>query len=211
MQAVIFDLDGTLVDSLEDIAVALDRALDDHGVARPTRETLRTWVGGGMPNLIAHAVEPARVEPVLARFRAHYAAALVVHSHLYAGIPELLERLAAAGTVLGVLSNKPHALTVEIAGKLLARWPFAAIAGHRAPMPLKPAPDAALAMARELGVAPADCAFVGDSAFDILTAHAAGMLPVGVTWGFRPRTELADARAAHIVDAPADLGFLAAT
>lgn len=209
MRAVIFDLDGTLVDSLEDIAVALDRALDDHGIARPTRETVRTWVGGGARNLVAHAVGPDLVDAVLDRFRAHYAAALVVHTRLYAGIPELLDRLAAAGTRLAVLSNKPHAMTVEIGAALLARWPFAAIAGHRAPYPLKPAPDAVLALAAELGVAPAACAYVGDSGVDIATARAAGMLAVGVTWGFRPRAELVAAHAAHVVDAPADLAFLA--
>ena len=102
-----------------------------------------------------------------------------------------------------MLSNKPHALTTQICDALLARWPFRAIAGHRDGVPLKPAPDAAFDIAARLGVAPAHCAFVGDSAIDIATAQAAGMLPVAVTWGFRPRTELL--AAALVADTPAEL------
>src|SRR5512139_3352695 len=114
VQAVIFDLDGTLVDSLDDIAVALDAALAEHGQPRPSRETVRSWVGGGARNLIAHAVAEELVEPVLARFRTHYAAALVVHTQLYPGIAGVLDRLTTVGTRLAVLSNKPHAMTVQI-------------------------------------------------------------------------------------------------
>ncbi|MBA3394001.1 MAG: HAD-IA family hydrolase [Deltaproteobacteria bacterium] len=206
--AILFDLDGTLVDSLEDIAVALDLALADHGIARPTREMVRTWIGGGARNLIAHAVEPALVEPVLARFGVHYRAAPHVHSRLYAGLEPVLDQLVAAGIRLAILSNKPHDLTVPIAAALLGRWPFEIVAGQRAGVPLKPSPESALAIASLLGVAPADCTFVGDSAIDILTAHAAGMRAVAVTWGFRPRAELVDASPAIIVDEPAQLAAL---
>jgi len=221
VRAVVFDLDGTLVDSLEDLAAALDLALDEHGLARPTRAEVRTWIGGGARVLIAHAVEssppaslpralakPGLVDSVLARFRVHYAAAPVVHTRLYDGLDGVLDRLAAKGTRLAVLSNKPHALAVEIGEVVLARWPFSAIVGHREHVPLKPAPDAALAIAAELGVEPAACAFVGDSGIDIQTAHAAGMLAVGVSWGFRPRAELVAAQPVLVADAPAALAAL---
>ena len=200
--AFIFDLDGTLVDSLEDIAAALDRALADHGLAQPTRAQVRGWIGGGALELVRRAVAPELVDAVFARFRVHYAAAPVVHTHLYAGIPAVLDALAARAK-LAVLSNKPHALTTVICAQLLARWPFAAIAGHREGVPLKPDPTAVLAIARDLGVAPPDCAYVGDSAIDVATARAAGMRAIAVSWGFRPRAELAGADA--IADVPAAL------
>ena len=206
--AVIFDLDGTLVDSLADIAAALDRALDDHGIARPPIERVRTWIGGGARNLVVHAVGEARADAVLARFRVHYAAAPIVHTRLYPGLDAVIDDLAARGVALAVLSNKPHALTVRICEGLLARWRFAAVVGHRDGAPLKPAPGPALAVAASLGVAPAECAFVGDSAIDIATARAAGMHAVAVSWGFRPRAELEAARADVIVDAPAQLAAL---
>lgn len=205
VDTVLFDLDGTLVDSLEDIALALDAALADHGQPVPTRDTLRTWVGGGARNLVEHAVAPALVDPVLARFRVHYAAAPVVHTRLYPGVDRALDALAAAGIRLAVLSNKPHALTTQIGERLLARWPFDVIAGHRDGVPLKPSPVPALAVARELGVAPERCAFVGDSAIDVETGRAAGMHAVAVTWGYRPRAELIAAGAAHVIDDPAAL------
>ena len=208
VRAVIFDLDGTLVDSLEDIACALDRALDDHGIARPTRELVRTWIGGGARNLIVHAVGEQRADSVLARFRVHYAAAPIVHTQLYAGLDAVLDRFVERGLRLAVLSNKPHALTVPICDAVLARWPFAAVIGAREGVALKPSPDAALEIASALAVPPEQCAFVGDSAIDMLTAQAAHMVPVAVTWGFRPRVELVATQPVLIADTPAELAAL---
>ena len=207
-RAVIFDLDGTLVDSLEDIATALDLALDDHGVRRPSRAHVRTWIGGGARNLIVQAVGEDRADAVLARFRVHYAAAPIVHTRLYAGLDAVLDDLAAAGIKLAVLSNKPDGLTKQICEVVLARWPFGPVLGQRPHVALKPAPDAALEVAAVLDVPPTQCAFVGDSAIDILTAQAAQMIAVGVSWGFRPRAELADAKPALLVDNPAELAAL---
>jgi phosphoglycolate phosphatase len=205
MEAAIFDLDGTLVDSLEDIACALDLALDDHGLARPTRGLVRTWIGGGARNLIAQAVPLDMIDPVYARFRVHYEATPIKHTRLYDGIAGVLDRFAEAGVKLAVCSNKPDPLTQCICDVVLARWPFGAIVGQRSHVALKPAPDSALEVAERLGTAPEACTFVGDSAIDILTAQAAKMRAVGVSWGFRPRTELAAANASLIADAPADL------
>ena len=213
IRAVLFDLDGTLVDSLADIAAALTAALADHGLPRPELDTIKTWVGGGARNLVAHAVDASRLAPdmvdvVLARFRAHYAAAPIVETRLYAGIAPILDELAGADLRLAVLTNKPHDLAVQICGPLLAPWPFGAIVGQRPGVALKPDPGAALEIATDLGIAPEDCAFVGDSAVDLETARAAGMRGVGVSWGFRPRAELAALAPWLLVDEPAGLRAL---
>ncbi|MBA3453519.1 MAG: HAD-IA family hydrolase [Deltaproteobacteria bacterium] len=213
IRAVLFDLDGTLIDSLADISSALCAALADHSLAQPTIDTVRTWIGGGARNLIVHAIDAARLAPdmvdvVLARFRVHYAAAPIVKTRLYPGLAPVLDELVVADLRLAVLTNKPHDLAVRICGPLLAPWPFGMIVGQRAGVALKPDPGAALQIAAELGVPPEDCAFVGDSAVDLDTARAAGMRAVGVSWGFRPRDELEACNPWLLVDDPAGLRAL---
>jgi len=213
IRAVLFDLDGTLIDSLADIASALSLALADHGLATPSVDTVRTWIGGGARNLVAHAIDAARLQPdmidrVLARFRIHYAAAPIVETRLYAGLAPVLDELTVADLRLAVLTNKPHDLAVRICAPLLAPWPFGAIVGQRPGIALKPDPGAALEIAADLGIPPDECAFVGDSAIDLQTAKAAGMRSVGVTWGFRPRSELLAHDPWLIVDQPQDLRAL---
>jgi phosphoglycolate phosphatase len=208
VEAVVFDLDGTLVDSLPDIAAALAAALVDHGQQVPSLQQVRAWIGGGARSLVERAVEPALVEPVLARFRVHYAAEPVARTRVFDGLSPVLDRLAGACR-LAVLSNKPHDLTASIATALLARWPFAAVVGAVAGTPLKPDPTSALAIANDLGIAPGRCALVGDAATDIATARAAGMTAVAVTWGYRPRAELVEAGPHVLADAPSDLAVLA--
>jgi phosphoglycolate phosphatase len=211
-RAVLFDLDGTLVDSLPDIAVALERALADHDLPAPPAELVRTWIGGGARMLIAHAVTgtPALVDPLLARFRVHYAAAPVVRTTLYDGVAPVLDALVGAGVALAVLTNKPHELAVPICERLLGAWPFAAVIGHRPGEPLKPDPTMARALAERMVVRPEHCALVGDAATDIATARAAGMRAVGVAWGYRPRDELVAAGADWVAATPSELMPLAA-
>jgi len=206
MQAIVFDLDGTLVDSLDDIASALYAAMADHGLPPPARDQVRSWIGAGARTLVERAVEPSLVDPVFARFRVHYAAAPIVHTAIYAGLAPVLDRFAAAGIRLAVLTNKPQDLTLAICGRVLAPWPFSPIVGARDGVPLKPDPTSALAIARELGIPPDACALVGDAGSDIATARAAGMRPVAVTWGFRPRDELVTA--SFVVDTPNQLNVL---
>jgi phosphoglycolate phosphatase len=209
VRAIVFDLDGTLVDSLDDIGAALDAALADHGLPAPPRDVVRGWIGGGAHSLIQQAAPAEVVDLVLARFHHYYGEAPTAHTRLYDGLAPVLDRLSDSHRVLAVLTNKPHELAVRIADEVLGRWPFAVIAGHRRGMPLKPSPEPAWIVAAELGVPPETCALVGDSAVDVDTARAAGMMPVAVTWGYRPRTELIACHPALLVDDPAELQSLA--
>lgn len=215
-RAILFDLDGTLVDSADDIGAALTAALADADVPPPSGAEVRSWVGGGAADLVRKAIaqlapsaDPAIHARVLARFYIHYRARPFARTALYPGLAPVLDRLAEAGRALAVLSNKPHDLTVTIAEALLGAWPFAVVAGARPHHPLKPDPEPALIVAAELGVPPEACALVGDAVSDLACARAAGMMAVAVTWGYRPRAELIAAMPALLVDDPAELQALA--
>jgi phosphoglycolate phosphatase len=207
-RGVIFDLDGTLVDSLDDIAAHLNGALADRGLPERTRDEVRAWVGHGAEQLIVRAVPHVdEVAPVLARFRERYRDRPVIATRVYDGLGAVLDAIAP-GRALAVLSNKPHALAVAIAEQLLARWRFAVVAGQRPERPHKPDAAAALAVAAELGLAPAACVVIGDSEVDVATARAAGMRAIGVSWGLRAREVLVAAAPDVLVETPADLGAL---
>lgn len=188
LRAVIFDLDGTLVDSLGDIADAMNHALQQHGLpTHPESDYLR-FVGEGVKELVRRAVPAGREalhEPVLAAYREHYDAHLFDRTRPYPGIPGMLTSLTETGVRMAVLSNKSDGFVKRLVAKLLPGVPFGAVYGERPGMPRKPDPTAALALAAELGVVPGTCGFVGDTAVDMDTARAAGMYGVGVTWGFR--------------------------
>lgn len=193
-RGVVFDLDGTLVDSLRDIAGAMDRALVELGLPARSLEEYRRFIGDGARALARRAVgvREEHEERALERFRACYGARLVEHTRPYPGIEELLAALAGREIPAAVLSNKPHEWTVSIVGTLFPDHPFAAVLGHRAPIPHKPDPASALELARVLERDPSDVLFVGDTAVDVETAKRAKMIAVGALWGMRPE-ELGDA------------------
>ncbi|HEX8819206.1 MAG TPA: HAD family hydrolase [Archangium sp.] len=193
LRAALFDLDGTLVDSLHDIAAAMNHALAQHGLPVHPLPAYRHFVGEGVRVMVARAVPADREDAqagVMASYKAFYAEHLLDRTRPYPGVLEVLSRLAGEGVKLAVLSNKPDAATRQLVGALLPDVPFGAVYGERAEVPRKPDPTAALGIAAELGVEPGDCAFVGDTAVDMTTARGAGMYGVGVTWGFRGVEEL---------------------
>ncbi|ATB43948.1 phosphoglycolate phosphatase [Cystobacter fuscus] len=198
LRAALFDLDGTLLDSLHGIGAAMNHALSTHGLPPHPLAAYRHFVGEGAQVLVARAVPEAHAharEAVLATYRAFYAEHMLDQTRPFPGILPLLERLADEGVKLAVLSNKPDAATRRLVAELLPGVRFAAVYGERVGVPRKPDPTAALGMAAELGVDPSGCAFIGDTSVDMDTARAAGMYGVGVTWGFRDEQELRTHRA----------------
>ncbi|HEY3242298.1 MAG TPA: HAD family hydrolase [Phycisphaerae bacterium] len=204
---VIFDLDGTLADTLNDITASVNHALAAVGRPPRPRDVIRPMIGEGVRVLLARAAErddPQLIDRMLPVYRAHYHAHALDQTRLYPGIDEVLNVLVAGGCPLAVLSNKPHDFTVEICRVLLAPWPFVAIDGHREGDARKPDPAAAIALAQRMARRH-EVFFVGDSGIDVRTALAAGMTPIGVTWGFRSLDEIQAAGAQLIAHAPSDL------
>lgn len=206
--AVIFDLDGTLADSLGDIGGAMNEALVARGLPSHGLEAYRQFVGEGV-EVLAHraapGLGPAGLPLLVEEYRARYAARIDAQTRPYEGVPAMLDGLVAAGLPLAVLSNKRDDFTLELVRRLFGRWPFVEVRGERVGVPRKPDPTAALELARALGVPPADCAFVGDTAIDIRTAVAAEMIPIGVLWGFRGADELHQAGARRLLSHPREL------
>ncbi len=208
--AVIFDLDGTLLDTLADLADAMNAVLAGAGRAPQPLQAYRYFVGDGMEMLVRRATgllqgEDALVEQFVAAMRAEYARRWERQTRPYAGVPELLDALSERGVAMAVLSNKPEPLTRLAVDRLLGRWEFRAVIGARAGAPRKPDPDGAWQIAAGFGLPPARIAYLGDTDTDMRTATAAGMLPVGAAWGFRPAAELRRAGAAHVIATPLEL------
>lgn len=190
---VIFDLDGTILDTLDDLASAANAALRKSGFPARTRDEVRRFVGNGVANLMRRALPEGTPDDVCARvladFRAHYRAHVNDATVPYAGIPALFEALRAAGIAIAVNSNKP-----DDAVRTLCEVHFPGLLsmalGERPEIPRKPAPDGAMRIIGALGAAPERTLYVGDGDSDILTARNAGIDAAWVSWGFRRREEL---------------------
>lgn len=209
---LIFDLDGTLVDSLPGIAASLNRTLDAHGLPGHSDAMVRTFIGNGLRNLIMRAVphpaDPSLIESMLDLYRQDYEHSWASGTHTYPGIHHMLDELRLAGFSMSVLSNKVHAFTVEITRVIFPSIPFSAVLGQREGIPHKPHPAGALQIADMLGSSPGNCIVIGDSTMDIETAANAGMRSIAVSWGYHDRTRLAAAGAARIIDHPSELAPL---
>lgn len=208
IRAIIFDLDGTLVDSLEDLADAVNAALEASGLPTHPIEAYKTFVGEGQVRLIEKVLPPDRHglrDAVLAEFRRLYLGDPTRKTRPFAGIEEALGDAHRRGLKLAVLSNKPDEPTRKIVDRLFAPGTFEVCFGERAGVPRKPDPTSAHEVARLLGVAPGECLFVGDTAIDMNTAKTAGMKALGVLWGFRGRDEIAAAGADWIVAHPSEI------
>lgn len=206
--AVIFDLDGTLADTLGDIGAAMDRTLDQLEMPRRTLADYRRFVGDGARELVRLSLSDdsvSRTDEVLAVFRVEYRKKLIDETRVFAGVPELLRELAHRNVPMAVLSNKPHVLTLPMVAELFGDVSFATVLGQRDGIPHKPDPIGAFEAADALSVAASRCAFVGDTHVDMETAVNAGMLAVGVEWGFRDADELRAAGAAHVLSTPGEL------
>ena len=211
IRALVFDLDGTLIDSLEDIARCLNEILPRYQLPTRAVRSYRELVGEGVRTLIERAAPDADTavhDEIVRAFREHYAAHLLDTTRLYDGVAEMLDRVVGHGLPIAVLSNKPQAMTEHVARALLARWPLAAVLGDRDGVPRKPAPAGALQAAAALTTPPEACALVGDTRTDMATATAAGMIAVGVLWGFRDAAELRRTGAEHLLEHPTELAAL---
>jgi phosphoglycolate phosphatase len=208
-KAVLFDLDGTLLNTLADIADAVNRALASLGYPIHPREAYKRFVGEGIA-VLAKRVLPAGnqgeedVRACLAAINREYGGGLLVKTKPYDGIMDLLRALAKRKIPLAIVSNKPHTLTLRSA-TLFEGIKFGAVLGERKGVPAKPDPAIAFEAAAALGVDPAACLYVGDSGIDMATATCAGMFPVGVLWGFRDKKELVEHGAKALIGHPLDL------
>ena len=206
MEAVLFDLDGTLIDSLADLGGAVNRALADLGYPEHDSTQYREYIGEGARRLVERALpaevrnEGAVVERALGLYFNHYEQGWRERTTVYPGMRELLVRLNEEGVPVGVISNKPHAFTNLCVAHFFPDIAFGVILGQREGVPRKPAPDAAVEAAKRLGVKVADCGYVGDSGVDMAFAKAAGMVGLGVSWGFRDKEELWESGAEQVFE-----------
>ena len=186
-KAVIFDLDGTLLNTIYDIGDCLNHILTLHGFPERTYDEYVTFVCNGSRKLVERAADTAtesEIDTILAEYKVYYSENYSVKTIPYDGICELLEKLRNAGFKLGVYSNKPDNIVKSLVEKHFPGM-FGAVRGQTDSVPVKPAPDGAWLTAKELGTDFSECIFVGDSAEDRETALNAGMIPVSVCWGYR--------------------------
>ena len=209
-RAVIFDLDGTLLDSLEDLADSMNAVLARQQFPVHAVDRYRYFVGDGISELVKRVLpEQLRTDALVAEnirwMSTEYEARWNKKTQPYPGIVELLAALTDAGLRMAVLSNKPDPFTKIMVPALLPGWNFEPILGARPGVPVKPDPQAALEIAGQLAAPPHEILYLGDTATDMRTANAAGMMAIGVAWGFRPIEELQQHGAQRIIHYPTDL------
>lgn len=209
IEGVIFDLDGTLVHTIEDIAGAANMMFARHGLPEHGLDYYLRWIGNGAVKFIERAHgEPVTREQLLAyvsEFKEVYSENLHNKSRIYDGVPEVLDLLESRGIKMAVLSNKPHLLTKRVCEFYLSRWPLDPVLGQREEVHRKPDPAAAIEIASYWDMAPERILFVGDSDNDILTALAADMTPLGVTWGYGRLLDNPVDGMGELVESPADI------
>ena len=194
-KAVLFDLDGTLLNTLRDISDAANTALAGFGFTQHPEHSYRFFVGKGLRALALQALPEAHrdettLNQVTARMLDEYSKRAVSTTTPFPGIPELLDELTGHGIRMAILSNKPQTAADLTVSKLLPNWRFEVVAGASPSVPLKPDPASALQIARQMNLNPGEFVYLGDSDIDMKTANAAGMYPVGAMWGFQTAQEL---------------------
>ena len=210
IKTVLFDLDGTLLNTIDDLADAGNWVCAQHGWPTFTVEQFKHMVGNGIPKLVErfspeNARTPEQLAATLAQFSARYDAHKEDKTAPYPGIPELLDALKAEGIQTAVFSNKADPLCGKIIAHYFGTGRFELVRGNRPNVPTKPDPTGVYALMQDIGADPKTTLFIGDSDVDIRTGHNAGLKACGVTWGFRSRENLVNAGADFLADTPAEL------
>jgi phosphoglycolate phosphatase len=208
--AVLFDLDGTLLNTLRDLADSANCILAGSGFPQHEVEAYRYFVGYGIKIMASKALpedmrDQQTVDKISSQIEEVYSRRWVEHTLPYPGIPQLLDALTISGIRMSILSNKPQGSAEVVVSRLLTRWDFEIVEGERPGIPLKPDPSAALQIARRMKINPGEFLYLGDSATDMRTAVAANMYPVGALWGFRTAEELLEGGAKALIQYPMDL------
>jgi len=207
-KAIVWDLDGTLLDTLDDLANSVNYALSACGHPLHTREEIRTYIGNGAVKLIERSIPAGAGEEerdrVLAAFREHYGIHCNDETKPYPGMMELLSDLNGAGIPMGIVSNKPDSAVADLA-QVYFQGKIRVSAGARPGYEVKPAPDLVWEVLRQMGVSPAEAVYIGDSEVDVITAKNAGMAGIAVTWGFRDEEGLRRAGAQAIAHTAQEL------
>lgn len=213
-KAVVFDLDGTLLDTLDDLTDAANTVLSMRGFPARTKDEMKIFVGDGIVTL-CHRILPENAkdektaEESVKDFREVYGKIWNAKTRPYQGIGEMLAELSRMGLMLAILSNKPDGITKETVKYFFSGVPFKMVLGEREGIPKKPHPQGALEIAAALLLNPAEILYLGDTSIDMKTASAAGMHPVGALWGFRSKDELAGSGAANLAQTPSDVVAIA--
>ena len=215
LKAAIFDLDGTISDTLTSIAYSANASLRKEGLSELPRDNFRYYAGDGAGELvrrylkdttvISSKLDPkdeANYEHFFKSYMEEFSKYCMYEVKPFSGIPELLYSLKGAGAKLAVLSNKPDAQAREVVEQLFGSELFDHVEGQREGVPRKPAPDGALRIAGDFGLEPSECMYLGDSNTDMKTGRAAGMYTVGVLWGFRDKEELLSSGAEAVIERP---------
>lgn len=215
-KAIVFDLDGTLLDTLEDIAISANHALVTLGFEAQEISKYRYFVGEGVVKLFENIFSPNPQSPELLQqavnlFEVHYAKQFQQTTKLYDGISKLLTFCQARGLKMAVLSNKPDSFTKKCVLKYLRQWHFEAVFGARENVPRKPHPQGAFDVAEVLHVNPDECYYLGDTMIDMQTANGSGMIAIGALWGFRDEEELRTHGARYLAKTPLDVIKLLST
>ena len=213
-KAILFDLDGTLLNTLEDLGDAVNRVLKREGLPAHSLSAYRHFIGDGVVMLMSRALpehkrNDATIRSLVKAFRRDYGKNWNVKTKPFEGVPGMLDALSRRSIRMAVLSNKPHVMTRRCIEELLPDWTFDVVLGQRENVPRKPDPSGALEVADHLNLLPQQVLYLGDSAVDMLTARAAGMFAIGALWGYRSMDELRGAGAQALIDRPGDvLSFL---
>jgi len=210
-KACIFDLDGTLTDTLESLTYSVNATLNELHLSSITREQCKAFVGNGARYLIERALEASGdaklvyIEEAMEIYRRIFKVNCTYKVVPYEGIEEMLAVLKESGVKLAVLSNKPHVQTVDVVSTFFGKEMFDWVQGQQEKIPRKPDPSAVFMIAERLQVDQRECLYIGDSEVDMRTAKAARVESVGVTWGFRPKEVLVQSGAKHVINHPKEL------